>query len=63
VLHFALELRALIAGAVGFATGYFSFASRDQELRVHLIDTAVSILRTDPKEDVEPARSWAIEII
>jgi hypothetical protein len=54
---------ALIAGAVGLATGYFAFASKDEELKVHLIELAIGILRADPKEDVAPARAWAIDVI
>jgi hypothetical protein len=51
-----------LAGAV--ATGWFGFASKDQELRVHLVEIAIGILRADPsKEDVAPARQWAIDII
>jgi len=42
-------------GAV--ATGLFSFASKDEELRVHLVEIAIGILRADPKEDVAPARA------
>ena len=57
-----------IVGAVGvvgaaLATGYFSAASKDEELRVHLVEIAIGILRADPKEDVAPARAWAIEVI
>jgi hypothetical protein len=57
-----------IVGALGvvgaaLATGYFSAASKDEELRVHLVEIAIGILRADPKEDVAPARAWAIEVI
>ncbi len=45
------------------ATGWFGFASKDEELRVHLVEIAIGILRADPKEDVTPARAWAIDII
>jgi hypothetical protein len=41
---------ALIAAV---ATGWFSFASKDEELRVHLVEIAIGILRADlAKEDV-----------
>ena len=64
-------LKALIAGAVGgvlalitaVATSWFSFASKDEELRVHLVEIAIGILRADPKEDVSPARGWAMDAI
>jgi hypothetical protein len=51
-----------LAGAL--ATGWFGFASKDEELKVHLVEIAIGILRADPtKEDVAPARGWAIDII
>lgn len=50
-----------LAGAV--ATGWSTFAGKDQELRVHLVEIAIGILRADPKEDVPPARQWAIDVI
>ena len=40
-----------------------SFASKDEELRVHLVEIAIGILRADPKEDVASARGWAIDVI
>ena len=46
-----------------FGAGYLAFASKDQELRVHLVEIAISILRADPKEDVTPARGWALDVI
>jgi hypothetical protein len=57
-----------IVGALGvvgaaLATGYYGFASKDEELRVHLVELAIGILRADPKEGVAPARAWAIEVI
>jgi hypothetical protein len=65
-------LKAAIGGAVGgifvliaaVATSWFSFASKDEELRVHLVEIAMGILRADPsKEDVAPARAWALDAI
>ena len=43
--------------------GLLTFASKDQELKVHLVEIAIGILRADPKEDVTPARGWALDII
>jgi hypothetical protein len=54
---------ALIGAGATLGVAYFTFASKDQELKVHLVEIAVSILRADPKEDVTPARGWALEII
>jgi hypothetical protein len=64
-------LKVSIAAAVGgalalvaaVATGWFSLASKDEELRVHLVEIAIGILRADPKEDVSPARGWAMDAI
>lgn len=69
-------IKAIIGGAVGaavggvltviaaVATGWFGYASKDEELRVHLVEIAVGILRADPtKEDVAPARDWAMDAI
>jgi hypothetical protein len=58
---------ALVGALAGFggayATGYFSLASKNEELHVHLVEIAIGILRADPKEGVAPARDWAIKII
>jgi hypothetical protein len=60
-------LGGVIVGAIGFATavatGWFTYAGKDQELKVHLVEIAVSILRADPKEDVGGARGWALDIM
>jgi hypothetical protein len=60
-------LTGLVGAVAGFrgaaATAWFGFASKDEELRVHLVEIAIGILRADPKEDVSPARGWAIDII
>jgi hypothetical protein len=60
-------LGGVLVGALGFATAvataWFTYAGKDQELRVHLVEIAVSILRADPKEDVGGAREWALEIM
>ena len=49
--------------AAAVATGWFSFASKNEELRVHLVEIAIGILRADPKDNVTPARAWAIDVI
>jgi hypothetical protein len=59
---------ALIGGLAGFGgawiTGYFSLASKDEELRVRLVEIAISILEADPsKTDLTPARGWAMDVI
>ena len=54
---------ALIGFGGAVATGYFSYVSKDEELRVHLVELAIGILKADPKEGITPARGWAIEVI
>jgi hypothetical protein len=63
VVAIVAVLSAAIAGAASFGVGYLTFASKDQELKVHLVEIAIGILRADPKEDVNPARGWALDII
>jgi hypothetical protein len=54
-----------IAGTVvvGGISAWVGYASKDEELKVHLVEIAIGILRADPKEDVAPARGWAIKVI
>jgi hypothetical protein len=54
---------ALVGGVASGVGNYFTFASQDQELKVHLVEIAIGILRADPKEDVSPARGWALDVI
>jgi hypothetical protein len=63
VIAIVAVVSAAIAGAASFGAGYLTFASKDQELKVHLVEIAIGILRADPKEDVTPARGWALDII
>jgi hypothetical protein len=63
VVAIVAVLSAAIAGAASFGVGYLTFASKDQELKVHLVEIAIGILRADPKEDVTPARGWALDVI
>jgi hypothetical protein len=56
-------VRGFFFGGSSFGAGYLTFASKDQELKVHLVEIAIGILRADPKEDVTPARGWARDII
>jgi hypothetical protein len=54
-------LSALIGAGANVVTGLLTSASTDREVKAHLVETAVSILRADPK--VTPARHWAIKVI
>jgi hypothetical protein len=56
-------LSALIGAGATLGVAYFTFASKDEELKVHLVEIAIGILRADPKEDVGNARGWALEVI
>jgi hypothetical protein len=42
-----------VAGA-GFATAYYGFARKNEELHVHLVEVAFGILEADPKQGVGP---------
>jgi hypothetical protein len=47
-----------------FITSYYGSLSKDRELNIRLVEIGISILRADPKkEDISPARQWAIEVI
>jgi len=63
VTAIASVLTAALVFAGGFATAWYAFRSKDEELHVHLVEIAIGILRADPKEDVVPARGWALDVI
>jgi hypothetical protein len=49
-----------------YLTGWFAYASKDEELRSHLVEVALGILREDPKgesDDMKKVRVWAIKLI
>jgi hypothetical protein len=55
---------AVLALAGVIATAWSAYASKDEELKVHLVEIAMGILRADPaKEDVAPARARAMDAI
>ena len=56
-------IASLCTVAVAIATGWFSYASKDEELRVHLVEIALGILRAKPEEDVANARGWAVDVM
>ena len=61
---FAALLGALAGFGGAVATGWFAYASKDEELRVRLVEIAIGILEVDPsKTDLTPARGWAMDII
>jgi hypothetical protein len=64
VMALVAVLSALIGAGATLGVAYLTFASKDQELKVHLVEIAIGILRADPKEeDVTPARGWALDVI
>ena len=58
---------ALAGAALTFFGGVYAswvtLATKDHELRIRLVEIGIGILRADPKENVSPARGWAIRLI
>ncbi len=50
-----------LAGVLGGA--WFTLLTKDHELKIRLVEIGIGILRADPKDDVTPARAWAIKVI
>ncbi|WP_128292029.1 hypothetical protein [Afifella aestuarii] len=40
-----------------------SYLTRDRELDVKMVEIAVGILAQEPKENIAPARKWAVDVI
>jgi hypothetical protein len=51
---------ALATGVVGAALGYMS---SNREMDVKMVEIAVGILSQEPKENIAPAREWAVDVI
>jgi hypothetical protein len=46
------------------ATGFYTYANRNRELDIKLVEIGIGILRADPKQSgLTAARSWAIQVI
>lgn len=55
---------AVLGSTASLGGAYLSYTQGNRELDVKLIEIAVGILRTDPKQtEVKAARAWAVEII
>lgn len=57
-----------LAGVIGIAigagvTGYFSFASKQREMDIKLVEISVDILRAPIDNDVSAIRGWALDVI
>jgi hypothetical protein len=60
----ATVIGAVLALVGVYLTGWFTYASKDEELRYHLVEVALGILRADPKkENIKPVRLWAMDVI
>jgi hypothetical protein len=62
----ATVIGAALALVGVYFSGWFAYASKDEELRYHLVEVALGILRVDPMEKAEslkPVRVWAIKLI
>ena len=59
----SLSVAALaLAGSLGSAV--YSYANRNRELDIKLVEIGLGILRADPKEtNITPAREWAIQVV
>jgi hypothetical protein len=54
---------AIVAFLAGLSGAWIGLVSKDHELRIRLVEIGIGILRADPKDDVTPARAWAIKVI
>jgi hypothetical protein len=46
------------------ASGFYTYANRNRELDIRLVEIGIGILRADPKEtDLKAARGWAVQVI
>ena len=58
---------AIVVAIFGLLTGlignWIGLLTKDHELKIKLVEIGIGILRADPKENLTPAREWAIRII
>jgi hypothetical protein len=55
---------AMIACLGAIVSAFYSYANRNRELDIKLVEVGLSILRADPKEtQTNGAREWAIKIV
>jgi hypothetical protein len=46
------------------ASGFYTYANRNRELDIRLVEIGINILRADPKQtDLKAARAWAVQVI
>ncbi len=54
-------LIGVIAGSL--IAGGFAFLNTSREMDVKMVEIAVGILSQEPKENIAPAREWAVDVI
>ena len=60
----AVALVTAICTLMGVLGGaWIALMTKDHELKIRLVEIGIGILRADPKDDVTPARRWAIDVI
>lgn len=59
-LTVSTAVAALLGGIVG---SWLDFDVRDRQLDVRLVEIAVGILQAEPKDNIRPAREWAVDVI
>jgi hypothetical protein len=51
---------AILGGGIG---SYLTYRSANREMDVKMVEIAVGILSQEPKENIAPAREWAVDVI
>ncbi len=51
---------ALVTGVLGAVLGYMS---NNRQMDVKMVEIAVGILGQEPKDNIAPAREWAVDVI
>ena len=54
---------AILTVLSGLFGNWIGLVTKDHELKIRLVEIGIGILRADPKENLTPAREWAIRVI
>jgi hypothetical protein len=62
------EIATIVVAGIAFigsvVSAFYTYANRNRELDIKLVEIGIGILRADPKgADLTPAREWAIQVI
>ncbi|MEA2818638.1 MAG: hypothetical protein QOJ86_642 [Bradyrhizobium sp.] len=62
------EIATIAVAGIAFigsvVSAFYTYANRNRELDIKLVEIGIGILRADPKgTDLTPARAWAIQVI